>query len=205
MISHRTLATAMFVAAGVVGGNAVASSTRTGSSLPPNDAKVTALSVVPDAASHAEGSRADVVIRVDGAISLKHFTMAKPDKIVIDLAGASLGVPAGDSYDGVARGGITRVRYSQFTKSTVRVVLMLDAPHAYNVVQKDGEVCISSVTAVIAPFVPATALRGPRDRRASRAQPHRAQPVRMAAARPRARPAAARASRHRLRRTSPAR
>ena len=143
MISHRTLATAMFVAAGVVGGNAVASSTRTGPSLPPNDAKVTALSVVPDAASHAGGSRADVVIRVDGAISLKHFTMAKPDKIVIDLAGASLGVPAGDSYDGVARGGITRVRYSQFTKSTVRVVLMLDAPHAYNVVQKDGEVRVS--------------------------------------------------------------
>ena len=143
MISHRTLATAMFVAAGVVGGNAVASSTRTGSSLPPNDAKVTALSVVPDAAAHAGGSRADVVIRVDGAISLKHFTMAKPDKIVIDLAGASLGVPAGDSYDGVARGGITRVRYSQFTKSTVRVVLMLDAPHAYNVAQKDGEVRIS--------------------------------------------------------------
>ncbi len=143
MISHRTLATAMFVAAGVVSGNAVASSHRTGSSLPPNDAKVTALSVVPDAAAHAGGSRADVVIRVDGAISLKHFTMAKPDKIVIDLAGASLGVPAGDSYDGVARGGITRVRYSQFTKSTVRVVLMLDAPHAYNVAQKDGEVRIS--------------------------------------------------------------
>jgi type IV pilus assembly protein PilQ len=143
MISHRTLATAMFVAAGVVGGNAVASSYRTGSSLPPNDAKVTALSVVPDAAAPAGGSRADVVIRVDGAISLKHFTMAKPDKIVIDLAGASLGVPSGDSYDGVARGGITRVRYSQFTKSTVRVVLTLDAPHAYNVAQKDGEVRIS--------------------------------------------------------------
>jgi type IV pilus assembly protein PilQ len=143
MISHRTLATAMFVAAGVVGGNAVASSTPPGTSLPPNDAKVTALSVVPDAAAPAGGSRADVVIRVDGAISLKHFTMAKPDKIVIDLAGASLGVPAGDSYDGVARGGITRVRYAQFTKSTVRVVLMLDAPHAYNVVQKDGEVRVS--------------------------------------------------------------
>jgi type IV pilus assembly protein PilQ len=143
MISHRTLATAMFVAAGVVGGNAVASSTLPGTSLPPNDAKVTALSVVPDAAAPAGGARADVVIRVDGAISLKHFTMTKPDKIVVDLAGASLGVPSGDSYDGVARGGITRVRYSQFTKSTVRVVLTLDAPHTYNVVQKDGEVRVS--------------------------------------------------------------
>lgn len=142
MISHRTLATAMFVAAGVVGGKAAAASLSAGT-LPPNDAKVTALSVVPDAAAPAGGARADVVIRVDGAITLKHFTMTKPDKIVVDLTGATLGVPAGDSYDGVARGGITRVRYSQFTKSTVRVVLTLDAPHTYNVVQNDGEVRIS--------------------------------------------------------------
>ena len=41
--------------------------------------------------------------------------------------------PEGDAYDGVARGGITRIRYSQFTKNVVRVVLTLDAPHAYDV------------------------------------------------------------------------
>jgi type IV pilus assembly protein PilQ len=133
----------MFVAAGVVGGKAAAASMSTGTPLPPNDAKVTALSVVPNAAAPAGGARADVVIRVDGAITFKHFTMTHPDKIVVDLAGATLGVPGGDSYDGVARGGITRVRYSQFTKSTVRVVLTLDAPHTYNVVQNDGEVRIS--------------------------------------------------------------
>src|SRR5215467_4413717 len=143
MISHRTLATAMFVAAGVVGGNAVASSTLRGTSLPPNDAKVTAVSVVPDATAPAGGARADVVIRVDGAITLKHFTMSKPDKIVVDLSNATLGIPTGASYDGVARGGVKSVRYSQFTKSTVRVVLTLDAPHGYNVVQNDGEVRVS--------------------------------------------------------------
>jgi type IV pilus assembly protein PilQ len=143
MISHRTLATAVFVAAGVVGGKAASASLLPGTPLPPNDAKVTALSVVPDAAAHAGGARADVVIRVDGAITLKHFTLTKPDKIVVDLAGATLGMPAGDSYDGVARGGITRVRYSQFTKSTVRVVLTLDAAHTYNVVQNKGEVRVS--------------------------------------------------------------
>jgi len=141
MISHRTLATALFVAAGAVGGKTVATSALT-ASLPPNDAKVTALSVVPYAAASA-GGRADVVIRVDGAITLKHFTMSKPDKIVVDLSGATLGIPTGDSYDGVARGGIKSVRYSQFTKSTVRVVLTLDAPHTYNVVQNDGEVRVS--------------------------------------------------------------
>ncbi|HYM24498.1 MAG TPA: AMIN domain-containing protein [Vicinamibacterales bacterium] len=142
MISHRTLATALFVAAGAVGGKTVATSALPSASLPPNDAKGTALSVVPYAAASA-GGRADVVIRVDGAITLKHFTMSKPDKIVVDLSGATLGIPTGDSYDGVARGGIKSVRFSQFTKSTVRVVLTLDAPHPYNVVQSDGEVRVN--------------------------------------------------------------
>src|SRR5512142_3100469 len=125
MIAHRTLATAMLVAFGAVGGRpAVLSAIET-----PNDATVTSLSVVPaTGAGHA-----DVVIRVDGTISYKHFILSRPDKIVVDISGATLGLPAGDSYDGVPRGGITRIRYSQFTKSVVRVVLTLDAPHNYTV------------------------------------------------------------------------
>ena len=87
--------------------------------------------------------RADVVVRVDGSVSLKHFTLAKPDKIVLDLTGATLACPQGDAYDGVARGGITRIRYSQFTKTIVRVVLTLDAPHSYTVSNDNGELHIS--------------------------------------------------------------
>src|SRR5437016_2661787 len=132
MIHHRTLASAMLVAFGaIVGRPANLSALST-----PNDATVTSLSVVPaTGAGHA-----DVVIRVDGTIAFKHFILSKPDKIVIDISGATLGLPAGDSYDGVARGGITRIRYSQFTKSVVRVVLTLDAPHDYTVSQNAGEV-----------------------------------------------------------------
>ena len=135
MIHHRTLASAMLVALGAIGGRPAALS-----ALPtPNDATVTSLSVVP-----ATGAgNADVVIRVDGTISYKHFILSKPDKIVIDFSGATLGLPAGDSYDGVPRGGITRIRYSQFTKSVVRVVLTLDAPHDYTVSQADGAVHVS--------------------------------------------------------------
>ena len=48
------------------------------------------------------------MIRVDGTVTLKHFMLTKPDKIVVDSTGATLGVPAGDAYDGVSRGGITR-------------------------------------------------------------------------------------------------
>src|SRR4051812_23521574 len=124
MILFRTLASSMLAAFGALGSHSVAPTTPTS-----NEATVVSLSVVP------KTGRADVVIRVDGTISYKHFTLSKPDKIVVDLSGATLGLPPGDSYDGVARGGITRIRYSQFTKSTVRVVLTLDAAHAYDVTQ----------------------------------------------------------------------
>ncbi|MDB4874718.1 MAG: type and secretion system protein [Gemmatimonadetes bacterium] len=136
MISTRTLASVMLGALGAFGGSpaaAMAPATHT-------DATVVSLSVVP-----ATG-RADVVIRVDGAVTFKHFTLSKPDKIVVDMSGATLGIPQGDAYDGVARGGITRIRYSQFTKTVVRVVLTLDGMHSYDVSQKDGEVRISVVS-----------------------------------------------------------
>jgi type IV pilus assembly protein PilQ len=136
MISSRTLASSMLVAFGVLGTHTAAAAV--GTPLPRlNDATVVALSVVPNT------GRADVVIKIDGSVTFKHFTLSKPDKIVVDLAGATLGLPAGDVYDGVARGGITGVRYSQFTRNVVRVVLTLDAPHTYGVTQANGELHIA--------------------------------------------------------------
>lgn len=137
-MSHRTLASAMLVAFGAIGLRSQPAVAATAARLPFNDATITAVSVVP-----ATGLAADVVIRVDGAITLKHFTLSNPDKIVVDMSGATLGLPQGDSYDGVARGGITRVRYSQFTKNVVRVVLTLDRPHEYTVTQDNGEVHVA--------------------------------------------------------------
>ena len=133
MIHSRTLASAMLVAFGAVGARPAASAAR--SAL--NDATVISLSVVP------RTGRADVNVRVDGSVSFKHFTLSKPDKIVVDFAGATLGLPDGDAYDGVSRGGITRIRYSQFTRTVVRVVVTLDAAHPYTVTNDNGVVRIS--------------------------------------------------------------
>src|SRR5437762_1715091 len=125
MIYSRTLASTMLAAFGALVGRPSAALGRP--TLPPNDATVISLSVVPKT-GHAE-----VVVRLDGSVTYKHFTLSKPDKIVVDLSGATLALPEGDAYDGVARGGITRIRYSQFTKTVVRVVLTLDAAHPYTV------------------------------------------------------------------------
>jgi len=100
-------------------------------------ATVVSLSVVP------RSGRADVVVGVDGPVTFTHFTLSDPDEIVVDLAGATLGLSDEDAYDGVARGGITRIRYSQFTDTVVRVVLTLDAAHPYIVSSENGEIHIS--------------------------------------------------------------
>ncbi len=100
------------------------------------EASVTSLSVVPSS------GRAEVVIGVAGGLEVRDFTLRSPDRIVLDLSGASLGLVA-RSYDRIARGGIMDVRYSQFRRNTVRVVVYLDGPHEYQISRADGEVRIA--------------------------------------------------------------
>src|ERR687890_521752 len=105
----------------------------------PAEGAVTSLSVVP-----ASG-RAEVIVGVDGGVAVRDFVLRSPDRIVLDLSGASLGLTA-PGYDRVARGGITDVRYSQYRRNTVRVVLYLDGPHAYTVTRADGAVKVAVTT-----------------------------------------------------------
>ncbi len=93
---------------------------------------VTSLSVVP-ASGHA-----DVVVGLSGDVSVSDFTLRSPDRIVLDVTGASNALAR--AYDGVDRGGITNVKFSQYRRNIVRVVLYLDAPHQYQVQKSDGEV-----------------------------------------------------------------
>ena len=111
----------------------------------PADGAVTSLSVVP-----ASG-RADLVIGVAGGVEVADFTLRSPDRIVLDVSGASLGFGA-RGYEHVARGGITDVRFSQYRKNTVRVVIYLDSPRSYEVSKKDGEVRVSVTTDPAAKF-----------------------------------------------------
>lgn len=96
---------------------------------------VTSLSVVP-----ATG-RAEVVIGVTSDISVSDFTLSSPHRLVIDLNGAVLDMRG--SYDRVARGGITNIRYSQFKSDVVRVVIELDGQHPYEVRRSANEVRVS--------------------------------------------------------------
>jgi type IV pilus assembly protein PilQ len=87
--------------------------------------------------------KAEVVVGIDGDVTVADFTLRSPERIVVDITGASLGLPTGASYDGVARGGITNVRYSQFRPNVVRLVLTLDESRRYQVVKEKGEVRVA--------------------------------------------------------------
>ncbi len=96
---------------------------------------VTSLSIIP-----GKGA-AEVIIGVSGPVTVRDFTLHSPDKIVIDLTGATLGMAA-SNYDEANRGGIVDVRYSQYRKNVVRVVLTVDEARKYNIVRYPNEIRI---------------------------------------------------------------
>ncbi len=104
------------------------------------DGAVKAVSVTPAA------GRVEVVIDLQGAADVRDFTLAGPDRVVIDLVGARLDAP-GVAYDGQNRGGVRNVRYGQYQADVVRVVIDLDAPVDYEILRESGRVRVALGTA----------------------------------------------------------
>ena len=102
----------------------------------PAEGSVRSLSVIPTS------GKAEIVIGVTGGLEVRDFTLSSPARIVIDLSGASLGLGS-RRYDRVARAGIVDVRYSQFRRGTVRVVVHLDGPRTYQLTRSEGEVRVA--------------------------------------------------------------
>jgi len=97
---------------------------------------VTAVSIVPSS------GRAEVVIVVSGPVDVSDFVLTGPDRVVLDLAGAKLGLPA-HMYDKVSRAGITNVRLAQYRADVVRLVLELDSARDYEVTRSENEIRIA--------------------------------------------------------------
>ena len=130
----RSAALAAMLSVPLSGRAAVAAAS--GSDVPQPGA-VTALSVVPGS------GHADVVVAVEGkAIEIIDFTLESPHRIVVDLKGATLGMPA-PFYDKVTRGGITNVRMAQWKPDVVRIVLDIDGPRDYTVVRGEHDVRVA--------------------------------------------------------------
>ncbi|HEX5962992.1 MAG TPA: secretin N-terminal domain-containing protein [Gemmatimonadales bacterium] len=93
----------------------------------PASGEVTGVSV------QASPGRADIVINVRGAVEVRDFMLESPNRLVLDVMGARLKGNSTTVYDGVKRGGVLNLRYSQFQSDVVRIVLELDHAKDYHV------------------------------------------------------------------------
>src|SRR5688500_18159398 len=94
-----------------------------------NDGAVVSFSVVPGS------GQALGVIGGDGALTVVDVALTNPDRIVVDITGATLSVKQG-AYDRIARGGVLDVRYAQNQPGVVRVVLTLAGSKRYEVTRE---------------------------------------------------------------------
>jgi len=125
----------LLLGAGILGaGLAVATPARAEG---PGSGEVTAVSLAPSA------GKAEVVIAVRGAVDVRDFVLASPDRLVLDVVGAKLSDAAPAVYDGVKRGGVLNLRYSQFRPDIVRIVIDLDSPKAYEVARQGESIKIT--------------------------------------------------------------
>jgi predicted naringenin-chalcone synthase len=134
----------------------------------PAEATVSSLTVRPDS------QRVDVFVGVRGDAPIKDFVLPSPNRIVLDISNATLGLKA-QSYDNAVRGAITNVRFGQNKPGVVRVVVTLDSPRPYKISREaDGiRVSVMGATSTLPAWVAAIRarewLRPPR-RRSSRAR-----------------------------------
>jgi type IV pilus assembly protein PilQ len=93
----------------------------------PGSGEVTAVSLAPAA------GKTELVVAVKGAVDVRDFLLTSPDRLVLDVVGATLNSTTASLYDGVKRGKVLNLRYSQFRPDVVRIVVDLDGPQSYKV------------------------------------------------------------------------
>src|SRR5688572_11399099 len=86
-------------------------------------------------------NRTEVLILVDGSVTWKHFTLSKPNRLVLDLSGAKQGLAL--EFSDIQRGGVRGLRVGQYQADVVRVVVDLAGPVSYEVTGKTGEIRVS--------------------------------------------------------------
>ncbi len=78
-----------------------------------------------------------VAIAVNTGVDFMDFTLEGPNRIVVDLRGATIAKP-GPVYDGVARGAILNIRAAQYQPNVVRVVIELQRKLSFSIQRSDN-------------------------------------------------------------------
>ncbi len=118
------------------------------------------LQVVPG--SNLQGPLVEVIFAVDGTVDIRDFTMEGPDRLVVDLIGATSAL-ASERFPNLNLGGIQAIRARQYAPDVVRVELELAALVGYAVQAGDGfvRVTLENVLGDFEPWsAPAAAANG---------------------------------------------
>jgi type IV pilus assembly protein PilQ len=99
------------------------------------EAGITGLKVAP------ASDRTEVVIHVDGDVSVKDFALANPHRVVLDITGAKQGLAL--QFSDIQRGGVEGLRVGQYQRGVVRVVIDVTQRVNYRVDQNGDGISIS--------------------------------------------------------------
>jgi type IV pilus assembly protein PilQ len=84
----------------------------------------------------------EVVVRTSGEVGYSDFLLTDPPRLIVDLKGARHALPR-DNFEDIHRGGVVRVRTSQFRDDVVRIVVELTEPTSYTLTRQGGEIRVS--------------------------------------------------------------
>jgi type IV pilus assembly protein PilQ len=85
------------------------------------------------------GQQTEITILTSGPVQVKDFQLADPARLIVDVQGARHALPRSD-YDDIGRGGVVRLRTSQFRDDVVRLVFDLSREENYRVVHDGNRV-----------------------------------------------------------------
>ena len=83
------------------------------------------------------GDETEIAVIKNGDVEIRDFILRDPARLILDVHGAVNELPEG-TFEGIGRGGIVRLRSSQFRDDVVRLVFDLARPATYQTAD-DGE------------------------------------------------------------------
>lgn len=85
----------------------------------------------------ASGEDTEIVVFTDASVEARELVLAEPSRLIVDLYGAEQGRLRGN-YDAIGRGGVLRMRSSQFRPDVVRLVFELTGVPSYETEDSEG-------------------------------------------------------------------
>ena len=84
----------------------------------------------------------EVIITTSEEVEYSDFLLMSPPRLIVDIKGARHALPS-DNYENINRGGVIRLRTSQFRDDVVRVVVELVEVTSYELTREGREIRVS--------------------------------------------------------------